>query len=272
MGLHVAQTFGSKGQRLVALDLLPGLVDVVTNHRLGDAVFVRGIAKGEAALDATVAVVGVTALVRDHANQLVALHFGFEAAADAAIGTGGDLGMLRHAVLDHAVFHQGRGRAGLDTGATTDALRVHKVLAPGADLGIKAAAIDGQGEGALDFAAGPHTAAAHDAFAGIKGEVGVGLVFLGGQMVLALKPVAHFAQSHGAGHVLQFAVAVGRTGQAVQRVIRDVQLHHVASQLGDVAILGGDLHAVLDRGGAAGGHAPAAFYLDRTQPARAKGL
>jgi hypothetical protein len=43
--------------------------------------------------------------------------------------------------------------------------------------------------------------------------------------------IAHVAQADGTGHVLQLAIAIGGTGQAVQRVVRDVKLHHPAPQL-----------------------------------------
>ena len=50
-------------------------------------------------------------------------------------------------------------------------------------------------------------------------------------MVLAVIAVAHLAQADRAGHVLQFAVAVGGAGQAVERMVGDVELHHAAAQL-----------------------------------------
>ena len=68
-------------------------------------------------------------------------------------------------------------------------------------------------------------------FDGIEGEIGVGLVLLGVEVVLAVIAVAHLAQADGAGHVLQLAVAVGGAGQAVERMVGDVELHHAAAQL-----------------------------------------
>jgi len=38
-------------------------------------------------------------------------------------------------------------------------------------------------------------------------------------VVLALIAIADIAQADGAGHVLQFAIAVGGAGQAVQRMV-----------------------------------------------------
>ena len=51
------------------------------------------------------------------------------------------------------------------------------------------------------------------------------------EVVGALVAVAHVAQPDGAGHVLQLAVAVGRAGEAIQRMVGDVELHHAAAQL-----------------------------------------
>ena len=49
-------------------------------------------------------------------------------------------------------------------------------------------------------------------------------------MVVAGVAVAHIAQADRAGLVLQLAVAVGSTRQAVEGVIADVQLHHAATK------------------------------------------
>ena len=63
-------------------------------------------------------------------------------------------------------------------------------------------------------------------------------------MVLALIAVAHLAQADRAGHVLQFAVAIGGAGQAVERMVGDVELHHALAQLLEPLGLGVDHHAV----------------------------
>ncbi|MDT4831411.1 hypothetical protein FQZ97_649210 [compost metagenome] len=217
--------------------------------------------------------VGVAALVRHHAHDLVALHLGLEGTTDTAVGAGSDHAVLRLPHLDDALFHQCRGRAGLNAGTAGDALGVHEgfVLAR-RDLGAEAAAVDGQREGALYLLAGAHAAGADDALARIETEVGVGVVLLGVQVVFAAETVAHLAQPHGSGHVLQLAVAVGRAGQAVQRVVGDVQLHDVAAQLGQFPVLRRDLHAGFGRGGAGGRQATAAFDLHGAQAARAEGL
>ena len=50
--------------------------------------------------------------------------------------------------------------------------------------------------------------------------------FLGdGQVIGTGVAVAHLSQTHRPGHVLQFAVPVGRTGQTVERVIGNVEPH-----------------------------------------------
>src|SRR5271156_5643520 len=106
--------------RLVPRYLAPGVGDFLPNHRVQDTVLVIGIAPGEAALDAGMAVIGLAVLPRHHADELVAAHLGLEAAPDAAIGAGGDDGMLGLADLDDGFLHQGRGRASLNAGAARD--------------------------------------------------------------------------------------------------------------------------------------------------------
>ena len=73
---------------------------------------------------------------------------------------------------------------------------------------------------------------------GIEGEIRVARVLRRIEVVRALVAVAHLAQAHDAGHVLQFAMAVGGAGQAVERVIGDIQLHHAAAHVGDLLVLG----------------------------------
>ena len=43
--------------------------------------------------------------------------------------------------------------------------------------------------------------------------------------------IAHVAQADLAGLGLQLAVAVRRAGEAIERVVGDVELHHAAAQL-----------------------------------------
>ena len=92
------------------------------------------------------------------------------------------------------------------------------------------------------------------------------------EVVLAFIAVADFAQADDARHVLQLAVAVRRAGQAIERVIGDVQLHHAAAQLGELGALRAHLHARLDQRRARRRIALAPFDLDQAQPARAERL
>jgi hypothetical protein len=91
-------------------------------------------------------------------------------------------------------------------------------------------------------------------------------------VVLAFVAVAHFAQADHASHVLQFAVAVGRAGEAVERVVGDVQLHHALAQLLQLGRLGAHDHAFFHRRGAGGRIAAPAFDLDQAQAAGAEGF
>ena len=83
---------------------MPRVIDAVADHRVQDAVLMAGVAVGETALDAGVAAVGLAVLVGGHADQFVAAHFGFEGAADATVGAGGDHRMRRGADLDDRLF------------------------------------------------------------------------------------------------------------------------------------------------------------------------
>jgi hypothetical protein len=84
--------------------------------------------------------------------------------------------------------------------------------------------------------------------------------------------VPHIAQAHGPGHVLQLAIAVGRTGQAIQRVVGDVKLHHPAPQLLQLAGLGVDLHAGGHRRGAGCGRAVPPFDFHKAKAAGAESV
>ena len=45
-------------------------------------------------------------------------------------------------------------------------------------------------------------------------------------MIAAVIAVAHIAQANRTGHVLKFAITIGRTGQAIKRMVGDIKLHH----------------------------------------------
>ena len=116
------EAVGGELDRLVPGDDLPGIGDLLADHRVQHAVLVRRVAEREAALDAGVALVGAAVLVRHHAHDLLALHLGLERAADAAVGAGRHHRVLGLAVIDDRFLDQRRRRAGLHAGAAGDAL------------------------------------------------------------------------------------------------------------------------------------------------------
>src|SRR5690606_37435617 len=223
---------------------LPGVGDLLANHGVQDSILVRGVTPGETTFHAGVATIGLAVFPGRHANDLVALHFGLEATTHAAVSAGGDDGVFGLTQVDYRFLHQRRRGAGLDAGTAGDAVTAQKIIIlAGSDARLKAALVYGQRESALYFLTGTYAAIADNAFAGVIGKVRIGVVGGVVQMVGAVKAVAHAAQAYDAGHVLQLAIAVGRTGQAVQRVIGDVQLHHVAAQLVQGVVFGLHDHA-----------------------------
>jgi hypothetical protein len=232
--LDAAELARGVGQRLLPRHFAPGVACLGADHRTRDAVRVRRIAPGEAALDAGVALVGAALPGRHHAHHLIALHFGVEAAADTAIGASRRHAAFGLTLFDDGLFHQCRRRTGLDAGAAGNTIRLHEGLAlPRRDARTKAAAGDGDGEAALLLLAGAHAAVADDALGRVIAEIGVGLVLRRiGEMIFpgvcVTCAVTHLAQAHHAGHGLQLAVAVGGAGQAIQRMVGDVELHHIA--------------------------------------------
>ncbi len=268
LGLDALELRSSVIDRLVPGHFAPGIADLAADHRLLDAVRVRGITERKAALDAGMTAIGLAFLVRHHAHDFRTLHLCAEGTTHAAVGAGGNDSVIRLSLFDDGFFHQGRGRAGLHAGAAGNAFRFHERLVfTRRDHGSETPAVDGQRKGALHFLAGAHAARADDALARIETEVGIGVVLLGFQVVLAFIAVAHFAQADHARHVLQFAVAVRGTGQAVERMVGDVQLHHAAPQIRQLRCLRAHLHARRHRGGTGSGIALAAFDLDQAQAA-----
>ena len=219
------------------------------------------------------AAIGLAVLVGQHAHDLFAAHLGLEGAADAAIGASGDHGVLGRPDLDHRFLVQRRSRAGLHAGAARHAFKLEE--RPGLarrDEQLKAAPGDGQRESALHLLACPHAARTDDAFRRLVGEIGIGSVDARIGVALAVVTVAHLAQAHGASHVLQLAVAIRRAGQAIERVLRDVELHHALAQPLQPLGLGHHHHAFGDRRGARGWRSIAALDLDQAKPAGAEGL
>src|SRR4051812_42738398 len=90
LALEPLELRGDAVDRDLPAHFAPWLVDALADHRIEDALLVVGVAPGEAALYAGVTVVGFAFLVGNHAHQFLAAHLGLEAAADTAIGAGGD--------------------------------------------------------------------------------------------------------------------------------------------------------------------------------------
>ena len=205
--------------RLVPADLLPWVGDVFANHRLGDAVLVSGIAPSKTTFHTRVAFVGFAIFPRHHAHHRIAFHFGFEAATHAAVSASGDQAVLGLTQFNHRLFLQSGGRTSFHTSAAGHAFAVHEGLVlTGRDTAFKATARDGQRKRALGFFTRADTAIAHNAFAGVVSEVRVRFVFLHVAMVVAslcANAITHIAQTGDAGHVLQFAIAIGTACQAI---------------------------------------------------------
>ena len=91
-------------------------------------------------------------------------------------------------------------------------------------------------------------------------------------MLLAVVAIAYVAQAHRAGHVLQLTIAIRRTGEAIQRMIGDVEFHHPLAQRGQTRRLRVHHQPVLGQGGARGGRATTAVDFHQAQSARPKGL
>src|SRR5690606_38172632 len=100
----------------------------------------------------------------------------------------------------------------------------------------------------------------------------IALVLLRVEVIRAVVTVTHLAQADRARHVLQLAVAIRRARQAIERVIGDVELHHVAAHVAEALRLRRDDHAFADLGRARRRQALRAFDLDEAQPARAERL
>ena len=144
-------------------------------------------------------------------------------------------------------------------------------ICPGETFECEAPPVDRQREGPLDLLAGPDAAGTDDALAGVEGEIGIRGVLDGLEMVLPLVAVADLPQPHGAGHVLQLAVAVGGTGEAVER---DGRRCTAPSRLGADRqawlFWVRDLHPRLDGRGAGRGEALAALDLDQAEAAASR--
>ena len=100
LALDAAELAGSVCDGFFPGNLAPRAADSGPDHRRGDALPMRRIAYGKASLDAGMSVIRLAVDVRNHAHDLLALHFGAERAADAAVGASGDHVSLRHSLFD----------------------------------------------------------------------------------------------------------------------------------------------------------------------------
>ncbi len=273
------------GEGFLPGDFPPRIADLFANHRVEDTISVGRISVSEAALDAGMATVCLSILPRHHAHQLFTTHFRLEGATDAAIGAGGDHRMFRLANLDHRFFGQRRGRTGLHAGTAGHAVGIEECLVrAGRYPAFKTAAFDREREGALHFLAGAHATGTDDAFGRIIGEIGIAFVLrhkagikialpgAGLDVIVALVTISHIAKAHRARHILQLAIAIGGAGQAVERVIGDVKLHHALADLLQPLRLRMHDETGGNRRGAGGRSAIAALHLNQTEPTGAKGI
>ena len=210
---------------------------------------------------------------RHHADHLLAPHFGPERAAHAAIGAGCRHGALRHTVLDDGLLVQRRRRAGLHARAARHAFGLKEALCLACSHArTKPAPLDRQRKCSLDIRTRPHAARAGNALRWVIGEIRIALVHRQVEMVRPVSPIAHLAQANGACHVLQLAVAIGAAGQAVERMVRNVKLHHVAPKPGHQRRLRAHHHAIGHRRRARGWRPVPPIDLHHAQPARPESL
>ena len=124
--LDIAESLGCIGEGFVPADLTPVIVDRFSDHWLGDAVGVGGVAPGKTAFDAGMAFIGLAVFPGHHADDLGALHLGFKATANATVGAGGGDVMTWLTQLDQRFLRQGGRGAGVDTGAAGHAFGLHE--------------------------------------------------------------------------------------------------------------------------------------------------
>ena len=70
-------------------------------------------------------------------------------------------------------------------------------------------------------------------------------------MILAVVAVANFAQADHAGHILKLSIAIRAAGEAIERMVGNVQLHHALRQKPmQLRRRGVNLHSRFGQGGA----------------------
>ena len=228
----------------------------------------RGVTKGKASLNAGVTFIGLTVFPGRHTNDFLPPHFGLESAANTTVSACGRDRVLGNTFFDDAVFGERCGRTGRDAGAAGDAVRLHEVcLGSDADTRVKTAPRDGQCKSALSLLASPDAARTNNALRGIKGEVGTAFIFLQLRVILTSKAVTHVSEADLARGRLQLTVPVGRTGETIQRVVTDIQLHYAATNFCQLIALSGYRHTRLNGCGAGRGIPPTAFNVDQAHAA-----
>jgi len=90
-------------------------------------------------------------------------------------------------------------------------------------------------------------------------------------MVLS-RLITHVAEADHSGHVLQLAIAIGRAGQAVERVVGDIEFHHARSDAPDPLGLRMDDESIFRRCGARSRCPATPIDVDDAEPAGAEGL
>ena len=79
--------------------------------------------------------------------------------------------------------------------------------------------------------------------------------------------VADIAQTNGACLILQFAITIGGACQAIERMVRDIQLHHAFAQFCQMRGLRAHNHAGFHGGRATRWGPSAAIDFDQAQAA-----
>src|SRR5690606_35495307 len=108
---------GRIADRFFPRNLLPWILDALTNHWGRNAILMGSIAPCKTTLDARMSMIGTAMLARHHANDFFTLHLRIERTTNPAVGTCCCDSVLRYAVFNDGVFHQGGCRTSLHAGA-----------------------------------------------------------------------------------------------------------------------------------------------------------
>src|SRR5208337_5102905 len=109
--------------------------------------------------------------------------------------------------------------------AAGDALGLEKIDAAGRDFRFEAAAENRQREGSLHLLAGADAARADYALCRVKNEIGIGGVDWRAEMIGAVVPVSCVGDAQCLRMGPQFGVADSAGGEAVERVVGNIELH-----------------------------------------------